>query len=752
MKKNTKRGAVKIMPPPQIKKAPGLRLTAGFVMQDGKFKRYQKVMDAVKQNKADQTQEIQPQNRGAFQGLITPPLDPDNLSLMLQLSTPHFRSVKAKAGDSVKRGWSLEAVEGVQQSEQNKRTLLDFFSRPSSSGQTLGDTLEAYVMDYEAIGYAGLELVEDSTGLPIQLNHIPAKTLKRHKDFSRIQHSRDNKETWFKRAGTDIEVNAKTGELGDFEFSQRGNKLLWINKYHPSSDYYGMPDITPALKAVTGDLFQKEFNLDFFENGAIPAYMVIIEGAELDETLEQLLEDFFTNELKGVGNTQRTMILPIPIEGVKVTIEKITPVVNEGSFRLYHEQNQDEILQADGVPPTRAFLHKSGSFGRDQSRELNKNYKEAEIEPLQNTIEAQINIHIILAGFGFKDWVFKLKPLFFEDRELLAQAAERLKKTESLSTNEIRRILSPIVSGGLEPVEGGEDVRVLVGGIPTPISSLDSSEKRQKSYVCDGWKVLFDPVAIESEDELSEWDGAGNEKVLEVVRVLRPIVDKFEPEFRAIFRRSRQAMLANLRKSAGGRVRILFKQELPVNIIAVLRDFDDTEIAIEELNFRVGAEAYESGFNLAERRVGVALDFSLQRSTVQKYLNDTVGPFSKNISNGISNRIRRTLARGITEGESIPDLAKRIEKVFDSVDRSKAVQIARTETARAHNIGTVDGYEQSSIVRAIEVDDGSDFDIPCAQADGAEWTLTRARENPIEHPNCVRSFSPITVKPGESRP
>ncbi len=740
-------------------------ISKGFILNNGRFIKYDPAMHRKKSplktgKNGGETQELQPDAKMGQVDIVQPPFNPKELAALLQNSTTHYRAVKAKAGDAVKRGWTIEEDDGAAGSESDRLRLIEFFRKLSSTGQTFKQTLEAWIIDYEAIGYGGIELVKEKAGDPQQLNHIPAPTLRRTRDFKRFEHRRLNRKTFFKIAGHEETVDAKTGQIKQVNFEQDANELIWINKYNPTSDYYGMPDVVPALKAVAGDLFQKEFNLDFFEHGAVPAYMVIIEGAELDEVLEKLIEDFFTHEIKGTGSTHRTMILPIPIEGVTVKIERVAPVVNEGSFRLYHEQNQDEILQADGVPPTRAFITTKASFGRDQSRELNKNYKEAEIAPLQELVEDQINTHIIRLGFKIKGWVFKLMPLFFEDRELLAMAAERLSKTDSMTTNELRRLISPAVPGGLEPLDGGDEILIEVGGVPTPLSTLTAKAKAKAAHGLDGWKRLADPELDLDDDELTEWDGAGGEKVLEIIRVLQPIVDEFEASFRKAFADARQQILRNLRGKAKEHIASLplmkrmasgFKQPpLPISIVNILRNFDDTEKEIKSITFALAGTAYQSGFELAEQRVGISLDFALQRPTVQAYLENTVGPFSENIGRNLSNRIRRNLAKGIMRGETLAQLSGRVSKVFDGVERFKALQIARTESARAHNVGTVNGYEQSKVVTAVSVDDGADFDIPCQQADGATWTLAQAKASPIEHPNCIRSFSPVVKRPGES--
>lgn len=731
-------------------------LSRAFILSDGKIISEDRLNKAAvpRGRKAGETAEIVQSPRKTGNEFVEPALPLSELSSLLERSTPQYRAVKAKAGDAVVRGWSLEAADGIENpNEANRQRLREFFEFGSARGQSIESTLENMVIDLESLGNGALEVVREEDGTPKEINHIPAKTIRRAKDFSKFKHERGRMKVFYKAIEGEVPISKDDGSAGEsIPFVDQANDLIYLVKYSPNSDFYGMPDVVPALRSVTGDLFQKEFNLAFFENGAIPAYMVVIEGAELDANLQTMIEDFFKFEMKGQAKQHRTMILPIPIEGVKVTIERVTPEINEGSFRLFHETAVDEILSANGVPPLRAFMQKPGAFGRDQSREINKVYKESVIDPLQRLIEATITKWIIRDGFEINDWIFRLKPLGFEERELASLAAERLAKTKAVSPNEIRRFISPLVPGGLEDVEGGDEITVEVGGVPTPIEEAFPGEKaHDHDGECLSWKSLFDPEAEVAGSALAEWDGTKQDELLEVMRALNPIVNRLAVKLRKIFAKAEADILANLQKSAGGRLAVFLGFEKQVNVISVLRDFDRTEVDIEEAIVQDAAVAYQSGVELAARKVGVDIAFSLQRPAVQQYLDETVKPFSAKISAGISNRVRRQLAEGIAQGEPIQELAKRVKKVFASAKEKRALLIARTESARAHNIGTANGYVQSGVVKGVEVSDGLDFDGPCIQANGQKWDLARAKANPIQHPNCIRAFLPITIGPGERR-
>lgn len=732
-------------------------ISRGWILDNGKVVSHRTLMKAAiprrgRRTKAGQTQEIRNDRGRGDAGIITPPLPFDQLAILLERNTSHYRAVKAKAGDTAKRGWFLEADERkATASEKNFETLMEFFRNPSAQGQSLDSTLENYTIDFESIGNAGIELVKDMKGTPLQMNHIPAMTLFRTKDPKVYLHRRGTEKVYFKAVGDERKIDSRNGKENDsVSFQDEANELIYSLKYHPRSDWYGLPDVVPAIKAVVGDIFQRDFNLDFFENGAVPAYMVIIEGAELSPELETLIEDFFKHEIKGSGNNHKTLIIPIPIPGVSVKIERVSAEISESSFKIYHEQNIDEILSANGVPGLRAFLTKPGSFGRDQSREINKIYKESIITPLQKMIEAWINEWIVRKGFGITDWAFKLVPLAFDDRELVAMTAERLAKTGSMTVNELRRFLSPMIPNGLDPIDGGDVVTVAIAGIPTPIDeAFPNSKDAPEGHQHLSFKALTDLSIDVGGIAAGEWDGAKQEDIRDIVRTLNPIVKRFVERLKQAFAKAERQILANMSKEAPVSTMKRMKQERPLQINAVLKDFDDeiiTEIMREEANVAV-----ESGVALAARKTGIELSFGLQRPATQLYLDQTVAPFSRKIAAGISNRVRRQLSQGIAKGEPLTKLRDRVKKVFAGVKNRRALLIARTETARAHNIGTINGYNQTGVVKAVRVSDGTDFDEACVQADGQEWPLQKASAEPIEHPNCVRAFIPITIGPGERR-
>ena len=63
--------------------------------------------------------------------------------------------------------------------------------------------------------------------------------------------------------------------------NDKPNEIIHIKKYCPTTGFYGIPDIVAAKQAVAGNEFAARFNLDYFENKAVPRHVIILKGASL---------------------------------------------------------------------------------------------------------------------------------------------------------------------------------------------------------------------------------------------------------------------------------------------------------------------------------------------------------------------------------------------------------------------------------------------------------------------------------------
>ena len=359
--------------------------------------------------------------------LVQPLYNPEALARLLELNTYHYRACKVKAQDTAGLGWGLQPVSGADE-EKNlaQRRPVDEFLMGLKV--PLAKVLEQVQLDFEAIGYAALELVREDyavDGTPVDLLHIPSHTLRMHRSLRRVVQMRDTRARWFRVAGVQADVDVETGEeheIGSLPPEKRASEIFWLLNYTTRSDYYGLPDIIPGLGALHGDIARRDYNIAFFGNYGVPAWAIFITGNFAEDppdpdtgrtVIEQAIEDH-VKEL--AANPHSVLLLSVPsanAEGeVKIEFQRLSAEVKEASFRLYRSDNRDEILAAHGVPPYRAGIAETGSLGGSTAAESSEIYKISVIAPRQGRLEDLINRHILWAPpWEATSWEFKLTPI-----------------------------------------------------------------------------------------------------------------------------------------------------------------------------------------------------------------------------------------------------------------------------------------------------------------------------------------------------
>lgn len=110
-----------------------------------------------------------------------------------------------------------------------------------------------------------------------------------------------------------------------------------------------------------------------------------------------------------------------------------------------------------------------------------------------------------------------------------------------------------------------------------------------------------------------------------------------------------------------------------------------------------GEELREWGDNvLDELDLGVA--FNMQNPAITSHLMDWKDNRIKGLVNeNTKELLRESMAEGIAAGEGADALAKRVRGIFID-DKTRAVRIARTETIRSANFGSLEAYTQSGVI------------------------------------------------------
>jgi len=412
--------------------------------------------------------------------LIEPPYNLEYLSQVYEISPYNYAAINAKVANIVGLGFdfietrkTVEAMDGIDsdmQLERARRKLnrlrqdLHSWLEDCNEEETFKETLIKFYTDVEATGNGYLEIGRTTNGKIGYIGHIPAKTM-------RVRRLRDGyiqllygKAVFFRNFGDQDTPNPIAGGL------ERPNEIIHVKKYTPQNNYYGIPDIVAASNAMAGNEFAGKYNLDYFENKAVPRYIITVKGAKLSSESERKLLEFFQVGLR--GKNHRSLYIPLPADSPDSKVEfKMDPVeagTQDSSFNTYRKMNRDEILMAHRTP-----INKIGTpegINLAAARDADKTFKEQVCRPAQDILEKKINRIISEMTDALE---IKFNELALTDEDAQSKIDERYLRMQVITPNEIR------IRKGMVPLDSGDEVVVLKPQQQAEIRSQAANSRRR---------------------------------------------------------------------------------------------------------------------------------------------------------------------------------------------------------------------------------------------------------------------------------
>ena len=138
------------------------------------------------------------------------------------------------------------------------------------------------------------------------------------------------------------------------------------------------------------------------------------------------------------------------------------------------------------------------------------------------------------------------------------------------------------------------------------------------------------------------------------------------------------------------------------------------------------------------RKIGGKVTKAQRKKVVDEYINSRMDFLNKEL-----NRVtEEKLGNMFMQSETIEDIKAGLKENY-ALSTNRAKIIADTEFHSLQNEIVTDLAEKTDEVVAVYVTDGIRWDADCAEANGSVWSVKHARENPLQHPNCIRQFHPI---------
>lgn len=420
-----------------------------------------------------------------------PPYSPEVLAALLQADEVHFRCCRTKVTDSVGRPWRVlrldtsDGGEGIGGRAEQKEIIeaetkmVKRFLETCNRFEGFNGIIDQAAMDFESVGFCGLEVIRDRGFRIRRLCHVPAEKLRARAGWAGfVEVVGDGQKVHYQNFGDKVLaknrmkddgsgqnapydpvedgklvpgnvqwnlVDRKTGGPTT-DWAKSANEILYLQKHHPGSIYYGLPDIMPAVGSLVGNMKIRDYLIQFFEHNTVPQFAVIIEGAKVGPEVTKLIQKYFSEEVK--GEAHKTLVIPVPAIGgeVRVRFERLASETQEASFQDTKKNHNQAIMVAHGVSPAIIGIAEHSELGSGKGLSQAEIYKDRIVRPSQLRWGRAVN-KLFRLGLGVLTVGIEFDPLDIRDEKEQMDVLTGYLKNGVMTLNEVRdraRLGAPI--------------------------------------------------------------------------------------------------------------------------------------------------------------------------------------------------------------------------------------------------------------------------------------------------------------------
>lgn len=514
----------------------------------------------------------------------------------------------------------------------------------------------------------------------------------------------------------------KDGMITHFEHRVNGSvteyastQVIYIFNPDPSNPLKGMSLLKAGVTAIQTEVQIGAYHSNVLENGGKVEGVFKFKTPRLTEQQLKDLKGGYEREYADARKAGKPLFLGGDADYIKTGL---TP--DELSYLEAKKMTLEDIVIMTGVP--KPLLASYDDIQYSNADAAIRVFLRETIKPLLKALAESLDKRLgdNNAMIDFVDPT----PENVEEKKGLLESA----KTQGLiSTNEGRRALSELMGIELDDVDNGDDILIPFNLIPLGDQSTMSDGKnpdKDKS----GSKKKENANAEDAEQEHPLKDPAVR-RVYEKIVIKR--ADARERLFRKVLRNYTRGQRDRIIEALDPSVKHIFrKKNLLDEVLNLTTELEIGKEAflptVSELLVIAGQEAYALAESAYEFNITAEMTSWLERRT---------NVFLTQINNTTYEKLKNEFAESLANGESRPELIKRVEKTYGDIEKSRATTIARTEVHHVTQYGTIEGYKQAGMVIKIWVTVG-DFNVRDSHAsmDGEERPIESPFSNGLMYP------------------
>ncbi len=513
------------------------------------------------------------------------------------------------------------------------------------------------------------------------------------------------------------------------------SEVLHFKKWNPLDDFYGLAPLSAGRDASDTMMFADRFNKNFFLNSAEPGGILTTEGSLEQEQAERIGIAW----KKMHGGVRKSSRIAVMEGGIKY--QPVASSHKDMRFPELKKMTREDVLTVYGVPPVMVGVFDEADYAN--AKEQRRIFWLDTIVPRLKKSASVINERLIRPYDPSVVAAYDLSEVeeIQEDAELQAKTDATLTEAGIVTINEVRKRRNFVsVSWGdtwnapfnLTPIDGDRETEA--GG-----EKIEDGRREAKK---DGKGSKLGGSQEETSTIEKEEDAGKKRRDLHWIE-FKGFTEAHErrwmPELRRLFNAQEREVIANLRDSETERSLNQIKLDGMKTFHQKIEEFlfDKSE------SLKAWRKAGEKliSFTLLDKakeeitKFSLNIDFNLKNPLVSEWIKEKAFIFSQEINQKTDKDLRKALQEGINAGESIGEIEKRIEDVFDIARGVRTRRIARTEVISASNKGAFEAYVQSGIISEIEWVSSRDAKVrPEHQIDGQKTKIGVPFSNGLKHP------------------
>lgn len=376
--------------------------------------------------------------------------------------------------------------ESVKTTLNQEWTKYEHFFRYCNLDESFTDLMKKVIDDRERIGWGALEVIEDLSGSPAGLEHIPAHKirlckkertalpiqvtildengneldvciLKKFRKFVQIV---DHTIIYFKEFGDPRTLNYRTGIYEESTPpEEKASSLLFFSIYCPYTPY-GLPRYIGQLLNIQGNRKAEELNYTYFIDGRHMPLAIIVENGKLTKESMDILTNakgdkarhkYFVLEAQGLENE-----IQIGDEttksNVSIRIEKLSEMLEkDGLFQEYCKNNRDKIRSAFRLHPI--YTGESQDYTRATADTARQVTEEQVFQPERKELAFQLN-QTLKQALQIKQVSVKFIAPTISNQVEVAKAISPYVMAGAATPNMLVDALGDLLGKSFEPFEG----------------------------------------------------------------------------------------------------------------------------------------------------------------------------------------------------------------------------------------------------------------------------------------------------------